>query len=111
MLAIQQKEMELLIRRASLSLYLKDQLDSYNTRLLELYEENKELRTVVEKITDLKVQVTELDIEIESNDMAEKVYEIIRAIKRPRSIDIETGGTPAGIIWHFFKSLVSQLIK
>jgi len=110
-LEIQRKEMEFLIRKASLSLYLKDQLENYNNKLLELYDENKELRTVVDKISDIKIQIDELDVEIENSDMAEKVYDTIKTLRRPRSGEIELSISLVNFLGKFFKAFFSVLSK
>lgn len=83
-LELQKKELEFLVRKASLSLFFKEQLERYNQKLVELVSESKEISRVINEITELNEKVRELDVEIEKNPNAEKVFELVESAKRHR---------------------------
>lgn len=83
-LELQKKELEFLVRKASLSLFFKEQLERYYQRLVELISDNKEISRTINEITELKEKISELDVEIEKNPNAEKVLELVESAKRER---------------------------
>lgn len=111
-LELQKTEMEFLIRKASLSLYLKDQLDNYNKRLEEIVTDNKELTKIIDKIIELKQKSEELDLEIESSPLADKAFELISTVKRKNDLEISFESpflTVGSVFERFIASFIRQL--
>ncbi|MBL0268741.1 MAG: hypothetical protein IPP99_08780 [Chitinophagaceae bacterium] len=112
-LELQKKEMEFLIRKASLSLYLKDQLESYNKRLEEIVADNNELSKVIEKISDLTNKSAELEIEISNSPLADKAFELISTLKKKHDLEIEIS-SPLNLIssiTNAFAKFISSYIR
>lgn len=83
-LELQKKDLEFLVRKASLSLFFKEQLERYYQRLDDLVTDNKEISKTIREINELKEKISELDTEIEKNPNAEKVMELVESAKRQR---------------------------
>jgi hypothetical protein len=80
-LDIRKQEMELLVRKASMSLFLKDQLQRTESRILEIADENKELNQLLKQRQTILGQLTEIDGEIEVNPNNDLIKEVIESTK------------------------------
>ena len=76
-LDIKKQEMEYLVRKASMSLFLKDQLERTELRIVELVQENKEFTKLLQQRLTIVDQLKEVDGEIESSPKVELINEII----------------------------------
>lgn len=105
----QREEMELLIKKVGLSLFLKDQIQRNEERLLNIIEENKELANLIENIKENKQKLETLEEEISLSEDTELINEIIKESKENKKnleeVYIELLGTlPLG-------NLISILVK
>lgn len=80
-LDIKKKEMEYLVRKASMSLFLKDQLERTDLRIVEISEENKELNKLLSQRVTIFSQLSEVEEEIEGNSNVELINEIVTTTK------------------------------
>ncbi len=80
-LDIKKNEMEYLVRKASMSLFLKDQLERTDLRIIEISEENKELnKLLIQRITIIH-KLKEVEEEIDSNSNVDLISEIVSTTK------------------------------
>lgn len=76
-----------------MSLFLKDQLERTDSRIVEISEENKELNRLITQIRTIVNQLTEIDGEIEGNSNIELINDIIESAKLGLNLKSE-GKTP-----------------
>lgn len=80
-LDIKKNELEYLVRKASMSLFLKDQLERTDSRIVEISEENKELNRLIIQRRTIVNQLSEIEGEIEGNSNVELINDIIESTK------------------------------
>lgn len=80
-LDIKKNEMEYLVRKASMSLFLKDQIERTDSRIIEISEENKELNRLIIQRRKIVKQLSEIEGEIEGNSNIELINDIIESTK------------------------------
>jgi hypothetical protein len=83
-LTLQQEEMEFLLKKASLSLFLRDQMETTQTRIAELIEQNRELTLLLEKYGQNKEKLAALEEEIEQDPNADILYDVLTEAKESR---------------------------
>lgn len=105
-LELQKKEMEFLVRKASLSLFMKEQFESKSKRIVELIESNQELKQLLLDSGDLKTKIVELEIEINLSDNAELLREIIKDSRNLTDIQLIT--SPFKLINDLAKALFTK---
>jgi len=76
-LEIKRQEMEFLVKKASLSLFLKDRIERNNSRITEIVNSNPELRGLIEEIPSMKEKLLAVDEEIENDKNVDLLSEII----------------------------------
>lgn len=81
-LAEKKKEMELLVKKASLALFLKEQYSHHEGRVLDEIERNIQLRTDLEKALETARKLDALNEEIEANPNVRQLKEIIASASR-----------------------------
>lgn len=86
----QKKEMEFLVRKASLSLFLQDQIERNEKQIHQLLskKENEELVALLDQVFKSKKQLDVLNEEIELSDQVELLNEIINNSRHQHN-DIE----------------------
>jgi hypothetical protein len=112
-LATRKKEMELLVRKASLALFLKEQLAHYERQILEEVSRNGQLKGDLEKAHDASEKLAALNEEIERDPNVEHLQEIISsASTRQATLAEAISGMPA-IARSFFlvAQAASRLLK
>ncbi len=88
-LELQKEELEFLVKKASLNLFFKEQLERYYETLDKQISNNKEINRTLNEIKELEFKVNELDIEIDQNPNTEYIIEIIKKAKKHRKTEIE----------------------
>jgi len=88
-LELQKEELEFLVKKASLNLFFKEQLERYYETLDKQISNNKEINRTLNEIRDLEFKVGELDIEIDKNPNTEYIIEIIKKARNYRRTEIE----------------------
>lgn len=83
-LSLQKEEMQFLVRKASLSLFLTDQLESRQKRILEIVSENRELGTLIAEYSQQAEKLDALDEEIEKDKNVELLHEILTSATRSK---------------------------
>lgn len=81
-LAEKKKEMELLVKKASLALFLKEQYSHHEGRVLDEIGRNVQLRTDLEKAFETARKLDALNEEIEANPNVRQLKEIIASASR-----------------------------
>jgi hypothetical protein len=81
-LALKKKEMELLVKKASLALFLKEQHSHYEQLVLDEIAKNLELRNALEKANEVSEKLRMLNEEIEMDSNVIQLKEIIAAASR-----------------------------
>jgi chromosome segregation ATPase len=84
-LSIRKKEMELLVKKASLSLFLNEQHEHLQKKIAVFTENNSELKDALRELRDVQEKLHALGVEIESDPNAELLSEVIAASKRRKS--------------------------
>lgn len=86
----QKKEMEFLVRKASLSLFLQDQIERNEKQIHQLLskKENEEIVALLDQVFKSKKQLDVLNEEIELSDQVELLNEIINKSRHQHN-DIE----------------------
>lgn len=80
----QRREMEFLIRKASLSLFLQDQIERSEHRIIEIIEDDKELSRLLKELKTNQEKLSILDQEIKSSEQVELLQEIIRKAREDK---------------------------
>jgi len=87
-LEIKKKEMELLVKKASLALFLREQYDHYQKQVIDEIERNSHLRESLEKAHGASTKLKALNEEISAHPNVIQLQEVIEsASKREPSID------------------------
>jgi hypothetical protein len=81
-LAIKKKEMELLVKKASLALFLKEQYAHHERLLIEEVAKNYPIRENLEKAIESARKLEALNEEIDANPNVKQLKEIITAASR-----------------------------
>ena len=91
-LELRKKEMELLVRKASLALFLKEQFTHYEQNILDDINGNPRLKENIEKYIDASDKLDALNEEIDKDKNVSRLREIIKTSGRSKEIDniIET---------------------
>lgn len=84
-LELDRAELEFVVRKASMSIFLQDQYERLDNRIIEIMQENKELTNLLGQREHLKGQLTELGEELKSNERSQTVQEIIELIQTTRT--------------------------
>lgn len=83
-LEIRKGEMEFLVKKASLSLFIQDQLDRNQKRILELVDSNPELKRLLDENEPLKKRLLKLTQEIKTDPNVELLNDIITSARREK---------------------------
>lgn len=81
-LEIKKQEMEFLVKKASLSLFLQDQIERNQKMVTDKIESDLELKKLLEEISPLKEKLSKLEQEIKSDPNVDLLEEIISTGKR-----------------------------
>lgn len=81
-LAVKKKEMELLVKKASLAIFLKEQYAHHERQVLDEIAKNSPLRENLEKAMDSAQKLDALNEEVESNPNVKQLKEIIASASR-----------------------------
>ncbi len=87
-LQLQKQQMEILVRKASLSLFLQEQHSHYKSKVLESLNKDKDLLDNLTKLSELNAKLVALDEEIKSDEQVDLLMEIIREAKRRTTDEI-----------------------
>ena len=85
-LELQKKEMALLVRKASLTIFLTEQYSSYERRIIEAINDNPDLQDQLERAREVSEKLTALNEDIEKDPRVEQLREIIAAAQRQRPV-------------------------
>lgn len=88
-LAIKKQEMELLVKKASLALFLKEQNAHHERRILEEIDRNAQLKEHLERSQDVVRKLAALNEEIDSDPNVAQLKEIIASASR-RQVTVES---------------------
>lgn len=81
-LELKKKEMELLVKRASLALFLKEQHAFHERAVLEELGRNTRLKTSIEEAIEASKKLTALNEEIETHPNVKELKEVIETASR-----------------------------
>ncbi len=88
-LELQKQELEFLVRKASLNLFFKEQMERYYENLDKQISDNKEISRTINEIKELEYKIAELEIEIEKSPNTENILKIIEEARKHRRTSIE----------------------
>jgi hypothetical protein len=108
-LELQKEELEFLVKKASLNLFFKEQLERYYETLDKQISNNKEINRTLSEIRDLEFKVSELDIEIDKNPNTEYIIEIIKKARNYRRTEIQLT-TPFDGIFKTLDTIVRSIV-
>jgi len=80
------KEMELLVRKASMSLFLKEQYEHHKKIILNYLDKEPDVFSSINDLSAIDKKLTALEEEIEKDENVELLREIIRAAKTSPSL-------------------------
>lgn len=83
-LELQKQELEFLVRKASLNLFFKEQMERYYETLDKQISDNKEISRTISEIKELEFKIEELEIEIEKSPNTENILKIIEEARKHR---------------------------
>jgi len=109
-LELQKEELEFLVKKASLNLFFKEQLERYYETLDKQISGNREINQTLNEIRELEFKVNELDIEIEANPNAEYILEIIKKARNHRRTQVEIK-TPFDGILKVFDEIARTIVS
>lgn len=108
-LELQKEELEFLVKKASLNLFFKEQLERYYETLDKQISGNKEINQCLNEIRELEFKVNELNIEIEANPNTEYILEIIKKARNHRRTQVEIK-TPFDGIIKIFEDMARTIV-
>ena len=104
-LELQKKEMELLVKKASLALFLKEQYAHYEKRILEEVKSNSELSQSIAEAQEVSAKLAALQEEIETDPNVLQLKEIMAAAStRQPTFDESINDLSPGLKALFFLS-------
>lgn len=103
-LALQKQQMEILVRKASLSLFLQEQWKLYERRILEEVDGNRVLMSNLTELISIDERLSVLDEEIETDPNVEYLKEIIES---GMTRSVSTGELVASIDSPLLRGIVS----
>lgn len=109
-LELQKEELEFLVKKASLNLFFKEQLERYYETLDKQISGNREINQTLNEIRELEFKVNELDIEIEANPNTEYILEIIKKARNHQRTQIEIK-TPFDGILNVFDEIARTIVR
>lgn len=112
-LELRKKEMELLVKKASMSLFLKEQFSQYEQKILSRINIDEFLKESLIQIEEIKVKLDALEEEIESDKNVDTLRNVINsANRRQDTMDelIDTMPSAIKFIFILFREY-SKLIK
>lgn len=83
-LELQKQELEFLVRKASLNLFFKEQMERYYETLDKQISDNREITRTISEIRELEYKIEELEIEIEKSPNTENILKIIEEARKHR---------------------------
>jgi hypothetical protein len=113
-LSLKKAEMEFLVRKASLSLFLEEQRKLYERRIREEIERNTEFNSNLMELSNIDKKLDALNVEIEKDPNVELMLQIIKsATKRPPTIDeiIENVRNPFARVLLIYIRTIQRLLK
>ncbi|MDA3779008.1 MAG: hypothetical protein PF487_02050 [Bacteroidales bacterium] len=105
-LELKKAELELLIKKASMTIFLKEKVKNYEENILRVINNNKEL---TENILDREKtiqQLSELKIEIEKNNEMEKIDELIQLITKNDEKEVKNTSPFTSFLVNFIRVLI-----
>ncbi|NQT21728.1 MAG: hypothetical protein HQ592_18625 [Planctomycetes bacterium] len=106
-LETKRKEMELLVRKASMSLFLKDQYERHMKRILEHLKKESGLLSSISELSSIEKKLAALDEEIERNENVDLLRQIIDAARTtvsPFDKAIENASLPLRIFLQIIRA-------
>ena len=88
-LEIKKKEMEFLVKKASMSLFLQDQLERNQNRIIELVNNSPELNKLLEEMEPLTEKLSQLGQEIKTDPNADMLNGIITVARLEKESILE----------------------
>ena len=83
-LEMQRQQMEVLIKKASLSLFLQEQHNLYEGKIVDAISSDNELSGNLKKLIDIDAQLEALGEQIAKDENVDLLKEIIREVKRKK---------------------------
>jgi len=80
-LNLQKAEMELLVRKASITLFLQDQLERSQDRIVSIVSSNSELQQLLSDVNPIKEKLTALQEQITKNEHVDLLLEIMESAR------------------------------
>ncbi len=80
-LELQRKEMEALVRKASLSLFLEEQKRLYEQRIVAVVEGDPELDRYLAELSQINEKLAVLNLDIESDPRVDLLDEVVAAVR------------------------------
>lgn len=108
-LELQRQQMEVLIKKASLSLFLQEQHNLYKNKIVETLSANNELSANLNKLLDIDQKLEALEEEIVKDENVDLLKEIIREVKRKENtgrITIDFGSPILNISYKLIENAV-----
>jgi len=81
-LELKKKEMELLVKKASLALFLKEQYSHYERQVLDEISKNNDLQESLDKASEMSTKLAALNEEIDTHPNVRQLREIIVSASR-----------------------------
>ncbi len=83
-LKFKKQEMEVLVKKASMSLFLQEEHDKHEKGIIDHVKSNETLKNNIDKIVEIKEKLSALDEEIESSPHVELLISIISSAREKR---------------------------
>ena len=81
-LEVRKKEMELLVKKASMSLFLKEQYSQHEQKILSHVKSSESLNESLAQISDIKSKLDALEEEIDADPNVDTLREVIKSANR-----------------------------
>lgn len=104
-LEIKKKQMELLVKKASLALFLKEQYSYYESQVLEELSKNSRLSETLEKLTESAGKIAALNEEIDLDPNALLLRQIVEDSRRRAVVEVHFSSILSQALTHFFRVL------
>jgi len=110
-LEIKRQEMEFLVRKASMNIFLKDQFERTESRIIEIIHNNRELSKLLDEREKLNSKLIELQEEIDKSENVELLSFIIKSSELKREAKRTQPRSPAQLSWRILQKSIKNSLS
>lgn len=110
-LAVKKEEMQFLVRKASLSLFLQEQVVQKQSRIIEIVQQNRELDSLIKEYAQTIEKLSRLEEEIKADENVELLREIMAYAKTEKHETTDPIQIVAQALTGFAETFLGRVIR